>query len=269
MRAGREGGAPRAPIHSIRALHWRGFSERAIPRMRGINRCKCADLAEEVIEPERRMRQQTPRPSPEMDPRQEIVAGRVEADRSVLRKQRRTARRAHLELVRVYGADVLEVTVRPRLTPSRNRTTFRGSGFWRTPRQSSTRRNPARAPGGGAACARCSRRSQLAPTASCASPYTRVSGAAASVCSASTASRARAQAEGRIARCRDAFLAARPGAYRQFVEIPRFRRRSACRRLVAPCRRLSRPRDQPDSRGGPLRPRTAAAARRARGRIDP
>lgn len=66
------------------------------------------------------MRQQTPRPSPEMDPRQEIVAGRVEADRSLLPKQRRTARRAHLELVRLYGADVLEVTVRPRLTPSRN-----------------------------------------------------------------------------------------------------------------------------------------------------
>ena len=100
-------------IQSIRVLHQRGHSERAIARILRINRRTVRRyLAEEVIEPERRMHLKEPRPSPKMDPWKGVVAEWVAADRAVPRKQRRTARRIYQELVRLYGADVSEVTVR-------------------------------------------------------------------------------------------------------------------------------------------------------------
>jgi transposase len=101
-------------IHSIRTLHLRGFSERAIAKMLGVNRRTVHRYLteEEVVEPQRRMRLKKPRPSPKMDPWKAIVAQWVEEDRSVPRKQRRTARRIYQELRRLYDADISEATVR-------------------------------------------------------------------------------------------------------------------------------------------------------------
>lgn len=100
-------------IHSIRTLRQRGFSERAISKMLGVNRRTVRKYLEmEVVEVEPRMRVRMPRPAPKMDPWKAIIATWLEEDRSVPRKQRRTARRMHQELQRLYGADVSEVTVR-------------------------------------------------------------------------------------------------------------------------------------------------------------
>jgi hypothetical protein len=70
---------------SIRMLHLRGFSERAIAKMLGVNRRTVHRYLteEEVVEPRPRMRRKTPRPSPKMDPWKAIVAQWVEEDRSV------------------------------------------------------------------------------------------------------------------------------------------------------------------------------------------
>ncbi len=67
-------------IQSIRVLHQRGHSERAIARILRINRRTVRRyLAEEVIEPERRMHLKEPRPSPKMDPWKGVVAEWVAA----------------------------------------------------------------------------------------------------------------------------------------------------------------------------------------------
>lgn len=101
-------------IHCIRMLHLRGFSERAIAKMLGVNRRTVHRYLtqEEAVEPQRRMRVKSPRPSPKMDPWKAIIAQWVQEDRSVPRKQRRTARRIYQELRRLYDADISEATVR-------------------------------------------------------------------------------------------------------------------------------------------------------------
>ena len=101
-------------VHAIRTMFRLGVAKRAIARTLHVSR-KTVDKVTApayVVEAAPRMRLRKPRPSPKMDRWKPVVDVWLAEDERVRRKQRRTARKIHKELVRHHGADVSEVTVR-------------------------------------------------------------------------------------------------------------------------------------------------------------
>jgi transposase len=101
-------------IHAIRVLYQREIPKRAIAKMLGISR-KTVDkytTAEYVVPVQPHMHLEKPRPSPKMDRWKPVIDAWLEEDVARPRKQRRTARKMYKDLVRLYGAEVSEVSVR-------------------------------------------------------------------------------------------------------------------------------------------------------------
>ena len=101
-------------IHSIRVLHQRGYSQRKIAKMLGVSRVTVAKYLDPdfVVTPEQRMNIKVPRSAPKLDPWKALIDQWLKEDESRPRKQRRTARKIHKDLVSRYAADVSEQTVR-------------------------------------------------------------------------------------------------------------------------------------------------------------
>lgn len=103
-------------IQSIRTLHQRGYSERAIVRILRLNRETVHRyITAEVITEKPQMRLEEPRPTVKFKEEWKQVVRELlqaEIEKHVKRKQRLTARKVHKILVEVHHADVSEVTVR-------------------------------------------------------------------------------------------------------------------------------------------------------------
>lgn len=101
-------------IHAIRVLHQRQISKRTIAKMLRVSR-KTVDkytAASYVVPVRPRLQVKVQRPSPKMGRWKPVIEAWLEEDVSRPRKQRRTARKMYKDLVRIYAAEVSEVSVR-------------------------------------------------------------------------------------------------------------------------------------------------------------
>jgi transposase len=87
-----------------------GLSIRALAVRHGVHRRAVRQALESSVPPVKRAA--VGRPAPKLGPYRAVIDGWLEADRTVARKQRHTARRIHQRLVDEHGADVAETTVR-------------------------------------------------------------------------------------------------------------------------------------------------------------
>jgi len=98
-------------VEYIRKLHYmEGWSIRRISDRLGYARQTVRKALASAEMPRYRLRQ--PRPSPVMDPYEEVILGWLEADKDAPPKQRHTARRIYARLVEEYGFAGAESTVR-------------------------------------------------------------------------------------------------------------------------------------------------------------
>jgi transposase len=101
-------------VQCIRVMRQRGMGIRQIARGLHVSRktVRKYTAAEYVVEAQPQQRRRVERPAPKMDRFKPVIASWVAADEQAPRKQRRTARRMHQQLVEEYRAEVSEASVR-------------------------------------------------------------------------------------------------------------------------------------------------------------